>query len=366
MLAELTAAGKLSDEWRAAFGAVPRHLFVPDEIWIGDTTPLHVVRRSEDPGRWLDLVYTDEPVVTQIDHGSGGGRPTSSTSMPSIVAGMLTSAELASGMTVLEIGTGTGWNTALLCARLGDHAVTSVEIDPDLAESARRNLAAVGMHPAVLTADGTGGHAAAAQYDRVLSTVAARTVPYAWIEQTHPGGLVVTPWSSVYTSALATLRVAADRRSASGRFGLDIAFMPLRSQRIEPVVFDIPEDAARTLVDYYPYEVFNKDGGMFAAGLLLAGVHWEVERRDGDAFTVWLADPDTGSMAELVVDEPASYRFTARQHGPRRLLDELERAEKWWHERDRPPIGRFGLTVAAEDQWTWLDVPAKRISGVGP
>lgn len=53
----------------------------------------------------------------------------------------------------------------------------------------------------VLTGDGVHGHREGAPFDRVLSTVATPRVPYAWITQTRPGGLVVTPWSSAYKPA---------------------------------------------------------------------------------------------------------------------------------------------------------------------
>ena len=102
---ELSSSGALTPEWRAAFLAVPRHLFVPDLVWRedGDGCGLQEVRRAEQPESWLEMVYRDEPVITQINDGASPGFPgappelsaarrtlyTSSTSMPSVVAEML-------------------------------------------------------------------------------------------------------------------------------------------------------------------------------------------------------------------------------------------------------------------------------------
>ncbi|HEX5253429.1 MAG TPA: hypothetical protein VFW69_06080 [Mycobacterium sp.] len=69
-------------------------------------------------------------------------------------------------------------------------------------------------------------------YDRVLSTVAASRLPWAWVAQTRPGGLVVTPWSTAYKPAgLLSLTVSADGTASGGLINTTISFMPLRDQR---------------------------------------------------------------------------------------------------------------------------------------
>lgn len=86
-----------------------------------------------------------------------------------------------------------------------------------------------------LVGDGAKGYPLGASYDRVLATCAViGAVPYAWIEQTLPGGLVAVPWGTPYQgSALLRLRVNADG-TASGRFvpGVYLSFMPMRAQRL--------------------------------------------------------------------------------------------------------------------------------------
>jgi protein-L-isoaspartate O-methyltransferase len=91
-------------------------------------------------------------------------------------------------MRVLEIGTGTGYNAALLAHRLSAENIVSVEVDPAVAEHARRVLAAAGFGAlTVVSADGAEGYLPRAPYDRVSSTVATAEVPYAWVAQTCPG-----------------------------------------------------------------------------------------------------------------------------------------------------------------------------------
>jgi protein-L-isoaspartate O-methyltransferase len=119
-------------------------VFVPELVWCQDRDAegdcdLVPLRRDEDPLRWLELAYADDSVVTQVDEGRPAGEngcgfeATSSASMPAVVAQMLTALEVEPGMRVLEIGTGTGYNAALLAHRLDASHVVSVEIDPAVA-----------------------------------------------------------------------------------------------------------------------------------------------------------------------------------------------------------------------------------------
>ncbi len=195
---------------------VPREAFVPDVIWVrrddGSAVPL---RRADDPDRWLALVRSDDSIITQVDDGATerGVWPTSSASAPHIVATMLEALDVEPGMKVLEIGTGTSYNAALLAELVGPQNVTSVEIDPGLAEQARAALARAGCHVQVVTGDGTHGHAANAPYDRVIATAAACRLPYAWVRQTRPGGRILAPGDRRSTP---TIRW---RSSPSGRTG---------------------------------------------------------------------------------------------------------------------------------------------------
>jgi protein-L-isoaspartate O-methyltransferase len=73
LTAELMAAGSLGDEWRLAFEQVPRHMFIPDTVYRLDRersgNDLVPLRRAHRPNEWLELVYTDAPIDTQVDDG---------------------------------------------------------------------------------------------------------------------------------------------------------------------------------------------------------------------------------------------------------------------------------------------------------
>jgi protein-L-isoaspartate(D-aspartate) O-methyltransferase len=215
---------------------MPREAFVPDVIWVrrddGWAVPL---RRADDPDRWLEMVRSDDSIITQVDDGATerGTWPTSSASAPHIVVTMLETLDVAPGMKILEVGTGTGYNAALLAELVGPENVTSVEIDPGLAEQARAALARAGRHVRVVTGDGAHGHPANAPYDRVIATAAVCRLPYAWVRQTRPGGLILAPWGPTFhpDDPLAVLTVRDDG-TAEGRFACPAWFMPMRDQRM--------------------------------------------------------------------------------------------------------------------------------------
>jgi protein-L-isoaspartate(D-aspartate) O-methyltransferase len=146
------------------------------------------------------VVYSDDSLVTKAKpHAAGhmlaGGQPlrvpTSSSTMPSLMARMLEALDVHDGMRVLEIGTGTGYNAALLAHRLGAANVVSIDIDPDLIDQARQRLAELGHSPTLLTGDGAAGAADHGPYDRIIVTAAVPEIPLAWIEQLTPGGKIL-------------------------------------------------------------------------------------------------------------------------------------------------------------------------------
>src|SRR5262249_16623337 len=123
---------------------------------------------------WMNGVYSDAALVVQAtpaaDVVDPNGLPTSSSSMPSLMAGMLEALDLQPGHRVLEIGTGTGYNAALLCHRVGDGHVTSIELHPDLAASAQATLSSLGLHPEVLVGDGAHPASRSMRFDRIIVT----------------------------------------------------------------------------------------------------------------------------------------------------------------------------------------------------
>lgn len=211
--------------WREAFEAVPRHLFVPyyyagavsgrQRLW--GESPDRLTRE-----RWLRGVYADVPLATRVRDGE----LVSSSSQPSLMAMMLAELAVEDGHNVLEIGAGTGYNAALLAHRLGDALVTTVDLDPEITESARRHLAAAGHRPVVVTGDGARGVPERGPFDRIIATCTLSSVPRAWIAQCRPGARILTP----FATGLAALTVR-DAEHAEGRFlHASAYFVPLRGR----------------------------------------------------------------------------------------------------------------------------------------
>ncbi|HEX2164984.1 MAG TPA: protein-L-isoaspartate(D-aspartate) O-methyltransferase [Thermoanaerobaculia bacterium] len=160
---QIAARGVEDPRVLAALGEVPRHLFVPPEL----------------AGR----AYADEPLP--IGHEQ-------TISQPYVVALMSELAELSPGERVLEIGTGSGYHAAVL-ARLAERVYT-IEIVPQLADRARRTLAAIGAdNVRVRTGDGYHGWPEAAPFDAVVLTAAPPEVPRPLLDQLAVGGRLVAP-----------------------------------------------------------------------------------------------------------------------------------------------------------------------------
>jgi protein-L-isoaspartate(D-aspartate) O-methyltransferase len=147
----------------AAMEEIPRHLFVPSAI------------RAK--------AYDDGPLPI------GEGQ---TISQPFIVAEMTEALRLTGVEKVLEIGTGSGYQTAIL-AKLARRVVT-VERIPSLASDAARRLRDLGFaNVEFVTGDGTLGCPAHAPFDRILSAAASPSVPPPWLEQLEEGGIIVLP-----------------------------------------------------------------------------------------------------------------------------------------------------------------------------
>jgi protein-L-isoaspartate O-methyltransferase len=112
----------------------PREVFVP-HFYRRSQSGQQVLVEGTDPAS----AYTDEALTVQMtpapDRADPAGAPTSSSSMPTVMAGMLEALDLQPSHRVLEIGI--GYHAALLCQRGGTHHVTSVEFDPTLADAVR-------------------------------------------------------------------------------------------------------------------------------------------------------------------------------------------------------------------------------------
>jgi protein-L-isoaspartate(D-aspartate) O-methyltransferase len=170
--------------------------------------PRHPFAVAGDVGD--DLLAEVHDVSRAIPIRTTGGTTTATVSAPNIVAIMLQALAVEPGMRVLEIGTGSGYNAALL-AHLGAE-VTTVDIDSSLIEPARARLRELGLDDvAVVDGDGDLGVPARAPFDRVIATVGCNDISPAWFDQLTPTGRMLVP--VFHGAGHPMLEVHADRTS---------------------------------------------------------------------------------------------------------------------------------------------------------
>lgn len=161
-LARLVEAEGMSPRVVAAFRAVARADFVPE----------HARKQA----------YDDRPIEIL-------GRQT--TSQPSLIARMIEAADVLPGDRVLEVGTGFGFQTAIIAA-LGAEVV-SIDRNASIAEVARANLDAAGIEADVVVGDGWQGWPERAPYDAIVVSASASEVPVAFEDQLNEAGRLVIP-----------------------------------------------------------------------------------------------------------------------------------------------------------------------------
>ncbi|MGW6867537.1 methyltransferase domain-containing protein [Streptomyces sp. NPDC054901] len=372
LLAEIaTTLGRpVTEPWLSAFTSTPRSAFLPDTVWIRDGAGgYRMLDRTQDPAGWNAAANSDQPLVTEFTMLGDERVSLSSASAPSTVARLLEQAKLGPDSRVLEIGTGTGFNAALLCSVLGDGAVVWLDDVPEFSVLAGRSLRALGHRPTVVTADGTKGWPARAPYSHVLATCSVRAVPAAWLEQTAPGGLIVTPWDSPWVcyGTLALDRLA--NGSARGRFARHGSYMLISSQRVAADLATStqpgqPPSAGTTGLS--PWETAGADlDAQFHIGLAVGGA-WHSWDTSGESAPVrlWVADVDGSSWACVDWDGEQAEQFAVQQYGPRRLWDEVTAAHGWWCARGRPAVDRYGMTVSPDGRHTpWVGSPDTPVPG---
>ncbi len=182
-----------------AFRTVPRERFVTED------------RRG--------AAYVDSPLPIAMGQ---------TISAPSMIAIMLEEADLREGLKVLDVGTGSGYNAALLAAVVGSERVVSIERHRALIDFARRNLEAAGFRGVqIVQGDGTLGYEPEAPYDRIIVTAGAPRITKPWIRQTKVGGRIVAPVGrSTFSQILVTATKTGEDKIVT-KEGTPCAFVPL-------------------------------------------------------------------------------------------------------------------------------------------
>ncbi len=288
----LGASGRpLSRPIQAAFAEVPRHVFVPE---VGPSA-----------------AYRDEAFVIKC---GPDGMPISSSSQPAMMAIMLQQLGLEPSHRVLEIGTGSGYNAAVMSAVVGKRGrVVSVDIDPEMVARARSSLAGAGYDAVtVRCADGGYGDPAGAPFDRIIVTAGAWDIAPAWFQQLAPGGRLVLPLS--VRGIQLSVALEQDGGSWLSKSACRCGFVRMLG------AFAGPEQVVRIGTEN-PLYVQPADGGPV----------------DADAFAAALAGP--------AVDVPAGLDLT----DPMTLAD-LD----LWLTLTQPGLGRVTLLAAPGE---WLPLP---------
>jgi len=188
---------RLSSQVLDAMGMVPRHAFVPEE------------ERSR--------AYADRPLP--IGYGQ-------TISQPFIVAVMTDLMQIRPDHVVLEIGTGSGYQAAVL-AQLA-HQVYTIEIVPGLASGAAQRLKSLGYtNVAARLGDGYYGWPEAAPFDSIIVTAAASQIPPPLIQQLKAGGRMIIPIGAPFSLQHLVLVEVDQERKVKTRELLPVAFVPL-------------------------------------------------------------------------------------------------------------------------------------------
>jgi len=149
----------------SAFRNIPRHEFIPSFE--------------------LDRAYYNEPLPIMKNQ---------TISQPGVVSRMSEWLDVKDGQNILEIGTGSGWQTAILSYLVGTGIVHSIEIHPKLEKFARKNLEKFCLDNVnVILGDGSVGYPKASPYDRIIITAACMEIPLPLLDQLSDNGLIIAP-----------------------------------------------------------------------------------------------------------------------------------------------------------------------------
>jgi protein-L-isoaspartate(D-aspartate) O-methyltransferase len=160
----------------------PRHIFVPDEF--------------------VEEAYEDKPLPT---------KSLQTTSQPSVVAKMTELLDVKADSKILEIGSGSGWQSAILSKLATNGKIYSIEIIPEIAEFAKQNHKKAGIkNVEIIQQDGTLGLIEEAPFDRIIVTAACKEIPPPLIEQLKTDGLLLAPVGSSYLQDMVLLTRTLD------------------------------------------------------------------------------------------------------------------------------------------------------------
>lgn len=358
---QLESRGDLRDPaWKSAVAAVARHVLIPQGY------------RQDERGAWqpldmsgtdgLDLAYSPTTLVTTLADRGMHQESASSSTKPDLIVRMLELLDVHDENTVLAVGTGSGYTTALLTHRLGNDHVYSVDIDGDLVETARTRLASLGMHPTLATADGAQGLPAHAPYDRIMVTCSVPTVPWSWAGQLSDDGKALVDIKVGNNAGNLALLHKHPNRLEGPFTDRWASFMTMRHEATPTPPVSHPQEtsAPRAWTSTTPPNPWwdNQVVWLLAQchGLpagTTTGLVLDPDTREPNAGTMTAPDGSTTTVSLHARDN----RWEVTETGPTSLWPAVEHAQALHQQVGQPGWGRLGITATARRQWLWIDDP---------
>jgi protein-L-isoaspartate(D-aspartate) O-methyltransferase len=179
---------------------------------------LKVAREDFVPEDQRNYAYEDSPLPILCAQ---------TISAPSMIAIMLEVSDFRRGHKVLEIGTGSGYNAALIAEIVGPGSVITVERHRELVKFGGENLRSAGFDVKVVQADGSLGFEDEMPYDRIFATAGAPKIPKSWIDQTKIGGKIIAPIGPGTFSQRLVVANKVGEGKIESRMDTYCAFVPL-------------------------------------------------------------------------------------------------------------------------------------------
>lgn len=344
-----------------AFLHMPREVFVPCfyEQEMADHSMVWKLVCADDLDRegYLTAVYRNQSLVTKLDERHW---PVSSSSQPAVMAKMLEALAVQPGQRVLEIGTGSGYNAAVLATLTGEGSqVVTIERDAELAATAKAALERVfGPAVTVIVGDGVAGWSPGAPYDRIIATASAPTLPMAWVEQLRPNGKLVMDLQGSLASRFLVVEKTATE--VSGHFLPEpLHFMPLETEAINP-----PHTKLANLLQQGCQATFMQEHDtVFPEALFDPAFRWFVQWRIPGCQLSKRKQTQRGTgsvIHSILVIEPKSQalvRFQKQQeedrwrgevYGSAQFWQELQQAYETFHMLGEPDQEQYQLVVEEE------------------
>jgi len=345
-----------SERVKAAFLSVERYRFVKDWFAMGMSEGVpawtHIVIDPLNPqSEHLEAIYSNQSLVSAVD----GIIPIGSLSEPPLVARMLEDLAADEGMNVLEIGTCSGYNAALLAEIVSsDGTVHSIENRTDAADSAAFTLRQLGYLQAhVHSRDGFFGDSQNAPYDRMIATAGCSDLSPHWIEQLQPDGQMLIPLQHGHVDYL--VLAARDNHHVGAAIGKIVgkcSFMPIqgilswvnpwRSSILPGIAThtfqeqSLPEELPQGDTQLHPLR--NSVHSDFYYFLTLSSRElWYCNQGYG------LADPMTKARAIVTNDSLRAFGPSGSEEAGRRLIERLVQIVNQWKALNCPGFGDYQI-----------------------